>query len=38
MTKLMFDVPSDKNITKVVITKGCVEGTEPAVITRNENV
>ena len=38
MTKLMFDVPSDKTITKVVITKGCVEGTEAAVITRNETV
>lgn len=38
MTKLMFDVPSDKNITKIVITKGYVEGTEPAVITKKETV
>ena len=35
MTKLMFDVPSDKSIEKVTITKACVEGTgEPEIIRR----
>ena len=36
MTKVMYDIPSDPAITKVLITKDCVEqGTEP-VITRSK--
>ena len=36
MTKVMYEIPSDPDITKVLITKDCVEqGTEP-VITRSE--
>ncbi len=30
MTQIMFTVPSDDRIEKVIITKACVEGTEPA--------
>ena len=36
MTKVMYEIPSDPDITKVLITKDCVEqGTDP-VITRSE--
>lgn len=38
MTQLMFDVPSDKTISKVIITKGCVQGTEPAVIIKKDSI
>lgn len=37
MTKIMYAVPSDKTIQKVVITKQCVEGTSaPTVLRRPE--
>lgn len=37
MTKIMYAVPSDKTIQKVVITKQCVEGTSaPTVLRRSE--
>ena len=28
MMDIMFEVPSDKTITKVIITEGCVDGSE----------
>jgi len=34
MLKIMYDVPSDKKIEKVTITKECVLGTEPPLITK----
>ena len=34
MTNIMYDVPSDSKIEKVIITKNCVQGTEPPKITR----
>lgn len=37
MTKIMYAVPSDKTIQKVVITKQCVEGeSEPTILRRPE--
>mgnify|MGYP000487179566 FL=1 len=33
LTQIMYDVPSDPTITKVVITKACVEGTEKPELT-----
>ena len=35
LTGIMYDVPSDRTISKVVITKGCVEGTEEPDVTRD---
>ena len=35
LTKLMYDVPSDPTISKVVITKACVDGTGEPEITRD---
>ena len=35
LTQIMYDVPSDPTISKVVITKECVEGTGQPVITRD---
>jgi len=37
LTKIMYDVPSDPTITKVVITKDCVEGRSEAELTRDPN-
>ena len=37
LTQLMFDVPSDETIEKIVITEGCVKnGEEPIIIRNNE--
>jgi len=37
MQNIMFTVPSDKTIKKVIVTKGCVDGeTEPEVIRTEE--
>ena len=38
MLDIMYDIPSDPTIEKVVVTKGCVEKTEKPEITRNENI
>ena len=36
LTQIMYDVPSDPTIAKVVITKDCVEGkAEPRMLTRD---
>ena len=35
LTQIMYDVPSDPTITKVVITKDCVEGTGQPELTRD---
>ena len=32
MTKVMYEIPSDLSIKKVIITAGCVEGKEPELI------
>ncbi len=32
MTKIMFEIPSDLTIQKVIITPACVEGAEPEII------
>ena len=37
LTQIMYDVPSDPTITKVVITRECVEGTGTPIITRDPN-
>ena len=37
LTQIMYDVPSDPTITKVVITRECVEGTGTPVLTRDPN-
>ena len=37
MTQIMYDVPSDPTISKVVITKECVEGTGKPELTRDPN-
>ena len=37
LTKIMFEAPSDKQITKVVITDKTVKGEEPPQITRSED-
>ena len=34
MLKLMYDIPSDKRIDKVTITKDCIMGTAPPIIKR----
>ena len=37
MTKVMYEIPSDPSITKVIITKDCVEqGTEPVILRSKE--
>ncbi len=35
MTKIMFEIPSDLTIKKVIITPACVEGGEPEIIRDN---
>ena len=36
MTGIMFEIPSDPDITKVIVTEECVRGgCEPAVVRRN---
>ena len=35
LTKVMYDVPSDPTVVKVVITRDCVEGKEAPVLTRD---
>ena len=35
LTQLMYDVPSDPTISKVVITRECVEGTGQPILTRD---
>ena len=37
LTKIMYDVPSDRTIEKVIITEKCVLGEEEPRITRSEN-
>ena len=37
LTGIMYEIPSDPTIEKVVITKGCVEGTEKPQLTKNPN-
>ena len=37
LTQIMYDVPSDPTITKVVITRECVEGTGTPVLIRDPN-
>ena len=37
LTHIMYDVPSDPTISKVVITKECVEGTGKPELTRDPN-
>ena len=37
LTQIMYDVHSDPTITKVVITRECVEGTGTPVLTRDPN-
>jgi ATP-dependent protease Clp ATPase subunit len=32
MTKIMFEIPSDLSIKKVVITPACVDGADPDII------
>ncbi len=35
LTAIMYDIPSDRSTEKVIITKGCVEGSEAPVVLRN---
>ncbi len=35
LTEIMYDIPSDPTVVKVVITPECVDGTEEPVITRD---
>ena len=37
MTKIMFQIPSDLTIRKVIITADCVEGGEPTIVRDAEN-
>ena len=37
LTQVMYDVPSDPTIAKVLITRACVEGTEKPVLTYDES-
>ena len=37
LTQIMYDVPSDPTISKVVITRECVEGTGKPVVTHDPN-
>ena len=36
MTDLMYEIPSQEDVTKVIITKDAVEGTADPVIIRRE--
>ena len=36
LTKLMYEIPSDKSITRVTITEDAVRGTGEALIVRGE--
>ena len=35
LTDVMYEIPSDRSTTKVVITKGCVDGSEKPVVLRD---
>ena len=35
LTQLMYDIPSDPTVVKVVITRDCVEGTGQPELTRD---
>ncbi|MCL2565716.1 MAG: ATP-dependent Clp protease ATP-binding subunit ClpX [Defluviitaleaceae bacterium] len=35
MTEIMFDIPSDDTVERIVITEGCVIGSEKPVVTHN---
>ena len=35
LTEIMYDIPSDPTVTKVVITRACVEGTAEPELTRD---
>jgi ATP-dependent protease Clp ATPase subunit len=37
MTKIMFVIPSDLTIKKVVVTRDCVNGAEPIIIRDPSN-
>ena len=37
LTPIMYDIPSDPTIVKVVITRDCVEGKGQPVLTQNPN-
>ena len=37
LTQVMYDVPSDPTVTKVTITRDCVEGKAQPTITRDPN-
>jgi ATP-dependent Clp protease ATP-binding subunit ClpX len=37
MTRIMFEIPSDLSIKKVIITPECVEGGEPTIIRDSVN-
>lgn len=37
LTQVMYDIPSDPTVEKVVITKDCVEGSGKPVLTHNPN-
>jgi len=37
LTQVMYDVPSDQTVEKVLITRDCVEGTGKPVISKNPN-
>ena len=36
MIPVMYEIPSDELSTRVVMTKACVEGTEPPTIIRGD--
>jgi len=38
MTKIMFIIPSDLSIKKVIITPECVRGGEPDIVRDKENL
>ena len=37
MTKIMYCIPSDLSIKKIIITKDCVDGKEPIMIRDEAN-
>lgn len=37
LTRIMYEIPSDPTIEKVVVTKDCVEGDGQPILTRNPN-
>ena len=37
LTQIMFDIPSDRTISKVTITKACVEGEAQPLLEHDEN-